>query len=207
MKKEMKLTYKKTKYAYYNNEKQLKFKTQIFHSLFKEHYTENVVVACLDEVGFSSKIKPLYNWYLKGKEIKIKCKINTKERINTSVCSCISNTGSQQYSCLNVPYKTTSLLDFLQIISLPVGSILLMDNVPFHHSKKIIEYIKNQGWILIFTPPYSPWFNPIENIFGMIKNQYRKINDIHKSFSSITSETIIKTINSTVIKILNNFYI
>ena len=40
-----------------------------------------------------------------------------------------------------------------------------------------------------------------------LKNQYRKINDIHKSFSSITSETIIKTINSTVIKILNNFYI
>jgi len=69
------------------------------------------------------------------------------------------------------------------------------------------EYITEKGWVSLYTPPYSPWFNPIENIFGIIKNQYRKNKNISASFLYVNNTHIIKTINSTVNKILNNFYL
>jgi transposase len=57
---------------------------------------------------------------------------------------------------------------------LPEGTIIMLDNVSFHHSKYVVEYCNHRGWSLLFTPPYSPWFNPIELCFSIIKRRYAK---------------------------------
>ena len=51
------------------------------------------------------------------------------------------------------------------------------------------------GWNVLYTPPYSPWFNPIENIFGNIKTYFRKNKSISSSFNLVKSTTIIDTSN------------
>ena len=60
---------------------------------------------------------------------------------------------------------------------------------------------------MIYSRIFKNGFNPIENIFGIIKNQYRKNKNISISFSYVNRIHIIKTINSTINKILNNFYL
>ena len=78
-----------------------------------------------------------------------------------------------------------------------------MDNVCFHHSKEVVNYIKTQDWSLLFKPPYSPWFNPIENVFSVVKNQYRKSKNIENSFN-FAKPTIVKNcINYVINKILS----
>jgi len=54
---------------------------------------------------------------------------------------------------------------------IPAGSVVIMDNAPFHRSsKQQLEYILGlKGCNLLFLPPYSPDLNPIENAFGKIK--------------------------------------
>jgi putative transposase len=46
-----------------------------------------------------------------------------------------------------------------------------MDNVPFHKSVKTKELIEQKGATLLFLPPYSPDFNPIEHDFANIKKR------------------------------------
>lgn len=56
----------------------------------------------------------------------------------------------------------------------PIGSVLLMDNIQFHHSKETQHVIECKGWNTLYTTPYSPMLNPIEMFFGAVKPAFRK---------------------------------
>ena len=47
-------------------------------------------------------------------------------------------------------------------------SILIMDNVSFHHSD-IITKLQDAGILTIWLPPYRPDYNPIEEAFSYVK--------------------------------------
>jgi transposase len=53
---------------------------------------------------------------------------------------------------------------------------IIADNVSFHKSKEVITYLKNNKANMIFIPPYSPEYNPIEFVFSEIKRKIRIIN-------------------------------
>ena len=44
-----------------------------------------------------------------------------------------------------------------------------MDNLTAHKGERIRELIEDQGCELMYLPPYSPDFNPIEEAFSKIK--------------------------------------
>lgn len=51
------------------------------------------------------------------------------------------------------------------------GSLLIMDNAAFHKTAKTRELIERAGHTLLFLPPYSPDFNPIEQDFATLKKR------------------------------------
>ena len=57
-------------------------------------------------------------------------------------------------------------------------SILVMDNVSFHHHGRIAELIENRGCQLIYLPAYSPDLNPIEKGFSVLKARLRRYGDL-----------------------------
>jgi transposase len=60
-----------------------------------------------------------------------------------------------------------------------------LDNVAFHHSKVAKDAAERKGFILLFVPPYSPWFNPIEGVFSIVKREFYKHGDISRSFDAV----------------------
>jgi transposase len=56
------------------------------------------------------------------------------------------------------------------------NAILIMDNVPFHKCREIRERIMASGHTLLLLPPYSPFLNPIENMFSQWKEKVRRGN-------------------------------
>jgi transposase len=53
--------------------------------------------------------------------------------------------------------------------TLAPGDIVIMDNLPAHKVASAREAIENAGARLLFLPPYSPDFNPIEQVFSKLK--------------------------------------
>lgn len=59
--------------------------------------------------------------------------------------------------------------------SLNHGEIVFMDNVPTHKMPVIERTINDVGAAVIFLPPYSPDFSPIENCWSKVKTFLRRI--------------------------------
>ena len=54
------------------------------------------------------------------------------------------------------------------------GDIVVMDNLPSHKVAGVRDAIKAAGASLLYLPPYSPDFNPIEMTFSKLKAVLRK---------------------------------
>ncbi|PTD03457.1 hypothetical protein FCULG_00012813 [Fusarium culmorum] len=53
-------------------------------------------------------------------------------------------------------------------------SVLIMDNASFHHNDELEPMCAEAGVELLYLPPYSPDFNPIEEYFAELKNFIKK---------------------------------
>lgn len=54
------------------------------------------------------------------------------------------------------------------------GDIVVMDNLSSHKSDDVRQIIEVNGASLLYLPPYSPDFNPIEQVFSKLKAHLRK---------------------------------
>ncbi len=54
------------------------------------------------------------------------------------------------------------------------GDVVVMDNLSSHKGPRVREMIERAGAMLLYLPPYSPDFNPIENAFAKLKALLRK---------------------------------
>jgi len=50
-----------------------------------------------------------------------------------------------------------------------IHSIVIMDNASIHSVDGIVDMIQQVGAMIMFLPPYSPDFNPIEEMFSKVK--------------------------------------
>jgi len=55
------------------------------------------------------------------------------------------------------------------------GDLLLMDNLSSHKGPRVGQLIRAAQANLLYLPPYSPDFNPIENAFSKIKQTLRSL--------------------------------
>jgi transposase len=55
------------------------------------------------------------------------------------------------------------------------GAVLVLDNARSHHGGKIAEIVEAAGCSLLYLPPYSPDFNPIELAWSWVKRLVRKL--------------------------------
>lgn len=62
-------------------------------------------------------------------------------------------------------------------------SIWILDNARIHCHPGIADYLRSVGIVPVFLPPYSPFYNPIEIIFGILKSRLRKIHQENGNLS------------------------
>jgi transposase len=58
--------------------------------------------------------------------------------------------------------------------SLSAGDVVVMDNLPAHRVSGIKTAIEGAGAKLLYLPPYSANFNPIEQVFAKLNAHLRK---------------------------------
>jgi transposase len=65
-------------------------------------------------------------------------------------------------------------VDQVLVPELRPGDIVIMDNLGSHNGPGVRAAIAAAGAMLLYLPPYSPDFNPIENAFAKLKALLRK---------------------------------
>jgi transposase len=65
-------------------------------------------------------------------------------------------------------------VDKVLVPELRQGDVVIMDNLPSHKGPNVRQLIEAAGASLLYLPPYSPDFNPIENAFAKLKALLRK---------------------------------
>ena len=78
---------------------------------------------------------------------------------------------------LDGPMNGNAFLAYAEQVLAPElrpGDIVVMDNLPAHRIGGVREAIEKAGARLLFLPPYSPDFNPIENAFAKFKSRLRR---------------------------------
>ena len=65
-------------------------------------------------------------------------------------------------------------VDQVLVPDLEPGDIVVMDNLGSHKGAGVRIAIEAAGASLLYLPPYSPDFNPIENAFAKLKAMLRK---------------------------------
>jgi transposase len=81
--------------------------------------------------------------------------------------------------------------------SLSPGRVIVMDNLGAHKGDRVRELVEERGCALLFLPPYSPDFSPIEEAFSKLKGLLRKaaartrgalVEAIGRALDAVTAE-------------------
>lgn len=142
----------------------------------KDVVSENIVY--IDESGVDHNAIRSNCWTERGN--KIIGERSGKRRLRTSVMAALNGDEIKAPIRFSGTANTALFLYWLEKILLPVlkeGQVVIMDNCSIHKSAKVLELIESCGCKLIYLPPYSPDFNPIENYWAVMKNNIKKIRD------------------------------
>jgi len=129
----------------------------------------------VDEMGTNTSLSPRYAYSPKGR--RACAQIPRNRGANTTLLASMSLEGMGP--CLAVEGPTTAkvfeaYIEKALAPSLRHGQIVVVDNLGAHKGERIRELIEERGCRLLYLPPYSPDFNPIEEAFSKIKNALRK---------------------------------
>lgn len=94
----------------------------------------------------------------------------------TTMISSIRLDGST--ACMTIPGPTTSEVfrAYVQTVLAPTlgsGDVVVMDNLSPHKDPATLDLIRRAGAEVLFLPPYSPDFNPIEKMWSKVKEWLR----------------------------------
>ena len=86
-------------------------------------------------------------------------------------------TGMMAPFVLDGPMNRSAFLAYVRQVLAPElkrGDVVILDNLPAHKGSRVRQAIEATGASLLYLPPYSPDFNPIENAFAKLKALLRK---------------------------------
>lgn len=156
----------------------------------------------LDEAGSNRAMTPDYARGPRGKRVELPVPKNRKK--NVSILAAMSLKGIVGYTTREGSFKGDTFLEGFTKSLLPglkAGAVVVLDNARIHHKvrEELKELLKKKGGRLLFLPPYSPEFNPIEKAWSKVKHLLKQaeardmgslVLAIKQAFLSVTQSDI-----------------
>ena len=160
----------------------------------------------LDETGLSTSLHQSKVYAKKGMPAPV---IHRHIRgASRSIIGVVTTDGKSSYSVMKKALNKVSFEEFIRNHIIPIATkpyTLIMDNLSIHKNKACLELLKKHQIEVIFQPPYSPEYNPIEFVWGWVKKSLRRgmernIDDLVNQFINKIKQTNIKLIKSFALK-------
>jgi transposase len=144
----------------------------------------------LDEAGFNLAMYFAYGWSISGERLVEAVPFG--RGINYSVLGAFDLEGMVCTYQKEGSIKRVDVESFLQNDLLPLlkaGAVLVLDNARSHHGGRLLEIAESFGCSILYLPPYSPDFNPIELAWSWIKTFVRRLcpRDVESRLLAIES--------------------
>jgi transposase len=130
----------------------------------------------LDESGAKTNMTRLYGRVLGGRRL-----VDTVPHghwCTTTMLSSIRLDGTTAAMVIEGPTDTAVFRAYVENVLIPTlrpGDIVVLDNLSPHKQPEVVEAVKRAGAQVWPLPPYSPDFNPIEQMWSKIKAYLRKV--------------------------------
>jgi len=130
----------------------------------------------VDEMGTHTSLAPLYGYSRRGQRTFFKVPRN--RGTNTTVLSSMSLEGMGP--SMAVEGSTTkevfeAYVERFLVPALRGGQVVVIDNLSAHKGERVRNLIEDRGCGLLYLPPYSPDYNPIEEAFSKVKRFLRRL--------------------------------
>lgn len=129
----------------------------------------------IDESGVSTKMARLRGWAPRGK--RCQGSVPHGHWKTTTFIGALTLSGICAPMLLDDAMDGEAFRDWCKQMLAPLlktGDFVIMDNLPAHKVSGVRQIIEQPGAHLLYLPPYSPDFNPIENAFAKLKAHLRK---------------------------------
>jgi len=128
----------------------------------------------IDEAGLNLAMTRSHAWVRKGSEYVERTPMNWGK--NLTLLGAIRLTGWVFQSTMFATTDTTRFLAWLRKLlrRLRKGDVLVMDNLAAHRDPRVAELCALFGVRVLYLPPYSPDFNPIEPAWALQKQHVRR---------------------------------
>lgn len=129
----------------------------------------------IDETGTSTKMTRLRGRAPRGE--RLVGKVPYGHWKTTTFVAALRSTALTAPCVIDGPMNGNAFLAYVEQILVPTlrpGDIVVLDNLGAHKVPGVRETIEAAGAILMYLPPYSPDFNPIEQLFAKLKALLRK---------------------------------
>ncbi|MCZ4093473.1 MULTISPECIES: IS630 family transposase [Sinorhizobium] len=128
----------------------------------------------IDETGLSTKMARLRGRAIRGE--RCRAGVPHGHWKTTTFTGALRLTGMTAPFVYDGAMNGNVFLAYVEQVLLPTlqtGDVVVMDNLPAHKTAGVRDAIERAGAKLMFLPPYSPDFNPIENAFSKLRAMLR----------------------------------
>lgn len=165
---------KKTPVALERDQPRVQAKRETFLALQKKLDGRRLIF--VDESGFRLGTPPRYGWAPIGEKSPGKTVCGSWETM--TMLGAIALDGFRGFLTIDLPTTTEVFSAFVvhQLVpNLRPGDIVVMDNLASHKHPAVVAAIRAAQASVLFLPPYSPDFNPIEKLWGKLKDFLRRL--------------------------------
>jgi len=188
MYKKLNLTFKKPKYFPIKDlnflEELINKRKKFIEEISKEQIKK---IISIDESSFNKSISNVKGLSNKGDRLHVPIKNQVKYK-HVSLIMAITSEKVLHHELLDNYINGNIFYDFIKEVIKKLNNetnyIFIFDNYSIHKTKEIELLIKNNKHKIMFI--YSSNNNPIENVFGLIKNNYYKLKKTKVNTNNIS---------------------
>jgi transposase len=158
----------------------------VYQALVAEYPAQQLVF--VDESAANERTKDRKSgWSPRGVPCRVKLPNGRSRR--WSILPAIGINGYLEYEIYHGSFNADRFNNFIRKLLTKMTpypgprSVLVMDNASVHHTPELRQMCEEAGVVLLYLPPYSPDFNPIETSFSALKAWMRRNRELASEFS------------------------
>jgi transposase len=129
----------------------------------------------VDETGVTTAMTPAYGRAPRGERVEASAPASWE---SVTVIAAMGLDGVRAPLAFEGAVNAATFLVYVERILVPAlhrGDVVIFDNLGSHLSSAVFEAIGRAGAVVLPLPPYSPDFNPIEEMFSKFKEFLRRV--------------------------------